>query len=57
MFARSVESKSVDMRRQQRKQERLIYKMLPKVVVDKMKSGEVRTFGFRGAEWTQINNI
>ena len=40
IFATSVENKAVGMKRQQRKQERLIYKMLPKVVVEKMNSGQ-----------------
>ena len=40
IFATSVENKAEAMKRQQRKQERLIYKMLPKIVVQKMNSGE-----------------
>jgi len=40
IFALSVENKAVAMKKQQKKQARLIYKMLPKVVVEKMKTGE-----------------
>jgi class 3 adenylate cyclase len=39
VFAVSVEHKSHAMKRQKRKQEALIYKMLPKAVVDKLSSG------------------
>ena len=40
MFAVSVENKSRDMRKQKRKQQKLIYKMLPKVIVEKVVGGE-----------------
>ena len=40
LFATSVENKAVGLKRQQRKQNILIYKMLPKIVVEQLKSGE-----------------
>ncbi len=49
IFASSVESKAVAMKRQQRKQTRLIYKMLPKVVVEKMNSGKDIAESFESA--------
>ena len=39
MFAVSVEKKSVDLKRQKKKQDALILKMLPKDVVAKLNSG------------------
>lgn len=39
VFAVSVEKKSADMKKQKRKQDALILKMLPKDVVDKLNSG------------------
>ncbi|XP_059091667.1 soluble guanylate cyclase gcy-37-like [Tigriopus californicus] len=39
VFAQSVQKKALDMKRQERKRNRLIYKMLPKIVVEKLSSG------------------
>ncbi len=43
IFAKSVEQKAYAMKKQQKKQAKLIYRMLPKIVVQKMNSGEVIT--------------
>ena len=40
LFAVSVENKAVQMKRQQAKQQKLIRKMLPKAVVEKLKKGQ-----------------
>ena len=42
----SVENKSVDMQKQKRKQDVLIYKLLPKDIVTKLASGEVTAENF-----------
>ena len=39
VFALSVERKSDDMKKQKKKQEKLIMKMLPKVIVDRVMQG------------------
>ena len=39
IFALSVERKSEDMRKQKKKQEKLIYKMLPKIIVERVLQG------------------
>ena len=46
MFAWSLDSRAKALKRQQRKQNKLIHKMLPKVVVEKLKSGQdvIETF-------------
>ena len=49
LFATSVEKKSLDMKRQKVKQEALIYKMLPKMVVEKLNSGEPTAESFESA--------
>jgi hypothetical protein len=43
VFASSVEKKSDDMKRQRKKQDTLIFKMLPRIVVEKLNSGQVAT--------------
>ena len=40
IFALSVEKKSNDMKKQKRKQEKLVLKMLPKAIVERVMSGE-----------------
>ena len=40
IFALSVEKKSNDMKKQKRKQEKLVLKMLPKAIVQRVMSGE-----------------
>ena len=45
VFAVSVEKKSADMKKQKRKQDALILKMLPKDVVEKLNSG-LKCFSF-----------
>ena len=40
VFALSVEKKSADMRAQKKKQEKLIMKMLPKDIIQRVMSGE-----------------
>ena len=39
MFAISVERKSDDMKKQKKKQEKLIMKMLPKAIIEKVMAG------------------
>ena len=39
VFALSVEKKSADMKKQKKKQEKLILRMLPKVIVEKVVAG------------------
>ena len=43
MFALSVEKKSSDMKKQKKKQEKLVMKMLPKVIVDQVMKGDGKT--------------
>ena len=43
MFAISVERKSDDMRKQKKKQEKLIMKMLPKAIIEKVMAGGAAT--------------
>ena len=43
MFALSVERKSSDMKKQKKKQEKLVMKMLPKVIVDQVMKGDGKT--------------
>ena len=45
----SVEKKSADMKKQKRKQDKLIFKMLPKDVVDKLNSGDATAENFVSA--------
>ena len=45
----SVEKKSADMRKQKKKQDKLIYKMLPKDVVDRLNSGAATAENFESA--------
>lgn len=49
VFAQSVELKAVGMKKQQKKQRRLVYRMIPKVVVEKMDSGQVIAESFESA--------
>ena len=49
IFAVSVEKKSEDMKRQKRKQDALILKMLPKGVVDKLNNGVDTAENFESA--------
>ena len=42
----SVEKKSADMRKQKKKQDKLIYKMLPKDVVDRLNAGTATAENF-----------
>merc|ERR1711981_1400340 len=49
IFALSVEKKSEDMKRQKRKQEKLIYKMLPKMVVERVMAGDRAAETFESA--------
>lgn len=46
LFASSLESRAKALKKQQDKQNKLIYKMLPRLVVEKLKSGEdvIETF-------------
>ena len=48
-FTVSVEKKSGDMKRQKKKQDAIIYKMLPKDVVDKLNSGATTAENFESA--------
>ena len=43
VFALSVEKKSSDMKKQKKKQEKLVMKMLPKVIVDQVMKGDGNT--------------
>jgi len=43
VFALSVEKKSSDMKKQKKKQEKLVMKMLPKVIVDQVMKGDGKT--------------
>ena len=43
MFALSVERKSSDMKKQKKKQEKLVMKMLPKVIVEQVMKGDGNT--------------
>ena len=43
VFALSVEKKSHDMKKQKKKQEKLVMKMLPKVIVDQVMKGDGKT--------------
>ena len=43
MFAISVERKSDDMKKQKKKQEKLIMKMLPKAIIEKVMEGGATT--------------
>ena len=43
MFALSVEKKSADMKKQKKKQEKLVMKMLPKVIVEQVMKGDGNT--------------
>ena len=43
MFALSVERKSADMKKQKKKQEKLVMKMLPKVIVEQVIKGDGNT--------------
>ena len=45
----SVEKKSADMRKQKKKQDKLIYKMLPKDVVDRLNSGAATAENFESS--------
>ena len=49
VFAVSVEKKSADMKKQKRKQDALIFKMLPKDVVEKLNSGADTAENFESA--------
>lgn len=49
MFALSLEKKSDDMKKQRRKQDTLILKMLPRVVVEKLNGGEETAETFESA--------
>ena len=43
VFALSVEKKSSDMKKQKKKQEKLVMKMLPKVIVEQVMKGDGNT--------------
>ena len=43
VFALSVERKSSDMKKQKKKQEKLVMKMLPKVIVEQVMKGDGNT--------------
>ena len=49
VFALSVEKKSADMKKQKKKQDALIYKMLPRDVVQKLNSGADTAESFESA--------
>jgi hypothetical protein len=49
IFATSVEKKALAMKRQQKKQNRLIHKMLPRVVVERLKTGQEVAESFESA--------
>ena len=49
VFALSVEKKSEDMRVQKRKQEKLIMKMLPKSIVERVLKGDRTSESFENA--------
>ena len=49
LFAESVEGKTVQMKKQKKKQDSLILKMLPKDVVEKLNTGEDTAENFESA--------